>query len=605
MKADKLILVLLAAIAVVKFVAAFPLDNSSIPGGTDVAHFLTNTWYVATQGITKWNYFWYGGFPFLRYYPPLAFLMTGAVAKAVGVLFAYKLVNDLFVALAPFAFYLFLREFKLSREKEIIALLTFSFIPVTAYFLADGRFPTLINLFFALLYWKFLKRSLDSKKILNSSLLAAALFLGLSFLTHHTTTFLFIVISSAWALIYKTRIESVKKLSAIGVLTMLLTAWWLVPFLSETLTVEKTGLYLRVVGDVYVSGLLFRIRTSVLESAFYASQVEPLMLIALAAFVGVISLLALTRYKDKNIRDSIILLIFILIMIFVVRYQRSIIFASVPFAFVAAEGLGVIRKNVRIFAYISFLIVLTSSYLLIRPQVFEVPPYPEIPKDGRVIFFPIGAAYKENENNIKNYYEVILSPMKGQENIFGWHDESQLVGPSASRKAGFLANVSSPINMTKADYNKLLKAAYINYVVVNKNDTVLLDYFKNPMFKKIFSDGAFVAYETVPKSTYVESDGKPVESKVAKPPDRIEVETNCKRGEMTVKESYHKMWHASINGRRTDVTFNEYGFIRLSSDFEGPCKIVLEFKDPNYYMIFYIVSAIALAAVLFNMLKNF
>ena len=113
MKEDKVILLVLAAILLIKFFSSFPLDNKTIPGGTDVAHFLTNTWYIATYGMTKWNYFWYGGFPFMRYYPPLTFLLTGGLARAVGVLMAYKFVNDLFMVLIPVSFYFFMREFKL------------------------------------------------------------------------------------------------------------------------------------------------------------------------------------------------------------------------------------------------------------------------------------------------------------------------------------------------------------------------------------------------------------------------------------------------------------------------------------------------------------
>jgi len=619
MKADKLLLICLAAVVIVKFIAGFPLDNSTIPGGTDVAHFFTNSWYIATHGLTKWNYFWYAGFPFLRYYPPLSFLITGFLARLVGIFSAYKFVNDLFLTLTPLAFYLFLREFKLSREKEIVALIIFSFIPIFAYFLVDGRFTTIVNVFFALLYWKFLKRSLDTKGFYNIS--AAALLLGLSLLTHHTTTFLFIIISSAWALIYKTSFETIKKLVAIFILTLALTAWWSLPFFIETVNTSKSGLYLRVVGGIYVGDVIYRIRTSVLQSQYYITSFEPYIIVSLAAFMAVISLMALTRYRDKTTRDFILLLIFIVIMVFFVRYERSVVFAAVPFSFIAAEGLGLLKKKLRMVATASFILLLAASYLLIRPQIFEVPNYPDIPKDGRIIFFPIGGEYRTGELEMKNFYSVILSPMNDQENIRGWHDESQLIGNSAPEKISYLNNVSNPINTSKDDYYKLLSAGYINYVAVNKNDTEMLNYFKSSdpnsnsnststsKFKEIFSDGMFAVYEINPKATYVEFNGAPAANtgvdNVKKMNDEIEIDTNCQKGTVVIKESYHQMWQASINGRQQKVSFDDYGMIQLDSNFEGNCKIILKFQDPQYYLIFYLISAIAIVFILFNILKKF
>lgn len=602
MKADKLILVALAAIVLVKFFAAFPLDNSTLPGGTDVAHFLTNTWYIAKYGMTKWNYFWYGGFPFMRYYPPLAFLITGGVAKVIGVLLAYKLVNDLFMVLVPVAFYFFLREFKLSREKELMALLTFSFIPIFSYFLADGRFPTLINVFFALLYWKFLKRSLDSKRFVDVGI--ASIFLSLSMITHHTTTLLFILISSAWALIYKMEFETVKKLIYVSILTLAITAWWSGPFFLETLTTNNSNLYLRSVGEVYVGNLVYRIKTSVLENNFYTSTIEPYAIISLAVLIGGIGLLALKRYKDKTTRDFIFLSIFIVIMILLVRYERSVIFIAIPLAFIVAEGLGELKKNVRLIVSGIFVLVLVTAYLLIRPQVFSFPSYPNIPKDGRVIFFPIGSAYQQTSDQVKNYYSVIVSPMNGQENIFGWHDESQLVGDNAAVKVNYLNEIRDPFSLNKSTYYELLDAGYINYVVVNKNDTQALNYFNDTLFKEISTDNMFISYQINPESTYVEFNGIPVASNVTKSQDMITIDTVCQSGSVTIKESYHKMWNAEINGGKTQVSFNDYGFIELNSSYNGNCRIVLSYKDPSYYIIFYAISFAAMAFVFISLLFN-
>ena len=600
MKTDKLILAILAAAVLIKFFTGFPLDNQTIPGGTDVAHFLTNTWYISTYGMTKWNYFWYGGFPFMRYYPPLAFLITSFIGKAMGFLVAYKFVNNLFLALDVLAFYFFVREFKLSKEKEIVSTIIFSFIPIFGYFFVDGRFPTLINVFFALLYWKFLKRSLDNKKLTDITI--AALFIGISLLTHHTTTFLFILVSSVWALIYKPSFGTIKKLIAIGILTIGITAWWSIPFFLETLTTSTGGLYLRSVGNVYVGDIMYRIRTSVLQSPFYTSNAEPYLLAVLAVFISAMALLSLKKYRDKTTRDFIILSIFIIAMLLVVRYERSVIFLAVPISIIVAEGFDTIKRKLRLVAEIAFIALVIASYFLIRPQMYEIPNYPNIPKDGRVIFFPIGSAYVTNSMEMKNFYDVIFSPMSGQENIRGWHDESQLVGKDAAYKWGYILNVSDPQDIGKTEYYNLLSEGYINYVVVNKNATSFLNYFNDSMFKEIYSDSMFSAYQINPKSTYVEINGGPVQSNVTKSKDTIDINTTCQKGTLVVKESYHQMWNAEINGKKAAVSFNDYGFIKLDSNIDGNCRIALKFEDPSYYSIFYVISIAAMIFILISLI---
>lgn len=605
MKVDKLILLILLAVIVIKFFTGFPLDGTSFPGGTDVAHFFTNTWYLDTYGVTKWNYWWYGGFPFLKVYPPIAFLLTAFVGKAVGALVAYKFVNNLFLALDVLAFYFFVREFKLSKEKEIVSTIIFAFIPIFAYFFVDGRFPTLINVFFALLYWKFLKRSLDTGKFSDISI--AALFISISLLTHHTTTFLFIAISSAWAIIYKPRLETIKKLLIIGVMTLAITAWWTFPFLIESTrsSLGSGSLFSRAVGSVYVGDLVYRIRTSVLSSPYYASSLEPYVLIILAIFILTGSIFSLKKYKEKITRDFMLLSIFIVVMLLVVRYERSVIFLAVPVAIILAEGFSVIKGNARRAVEVVFIILIATSYFLIRPQMNEIPKYPDIPKDGRVIFFPIGAAYDTSGQDMKNFYDVIFSPLNGHENIRGWHDESQLVGRYASNKYGYILNVSDPLNTAKGDYYKLLSSGYINYVFVNNNATDFLNYFDGSKFKQIYSDSMFTVFQTSPKSTYVEFDGNQVQSQVNKTADRIEIKTDCSKGEMVIKESYNDNWRVAINGSPANSSFNDYGFIKINSETNGQCKIVLAFENPGYYVIFYLISIVALLFVLFNILKNF
>jgi uncharacterized membrane protein len=184
----------------IRAIYAFPLDNVYLLGGSDfIAHFF-RIWYIAKEGISNWNYYWYGGSPFLLYYPPLSYLIAGYIGKVIGALMAYKLVINFFFILAPLAFYLFLKEFKFTADIVIFSLLIFSFFPIYPYYFSKGSYATIINVFFILLFWKFLKRSINNQDYL--SIILSTLFLFLSALTHHLTTFLTIMISGVWLVAY-------------------------------------------------------------------------------------------------------------------------------------------------------------------------------------------------------------------------------------------------------------------------------------------------------------------------------------------------------------------------------------------------------------------
>src|SRR3989344_3399082 len=100
----KVVIAALVFLAVVKFLLAFPLDNG-IPGGTDSSAHLFKVWYISNFGITSWNGFWYGGSPFLRYYPPLAYLIPPSISGIFGAIISYKLINNIFLVLMPIPFY--------------------------------------------------------------------------------------------------------------------------------------------------------------------------------------------------------------------------------------------------------------------------------------------------------------------------------------------------------------------------------------------------------------------------------------------------------------------------------------------------------------------
>ena len=166
MKVKNAYFLVLVFCIILTLISVFPLDYL-LPGGTDVTSHLFKVWYISEYGVTNWNTFWYGGFPFLRFYPPLFYIISGYLAKIIGYLIAYKLVIDLFYVLTPLVFYFFLNEFKFSDEQKSISLVIFSIIPIYHYYFSNGRHPSLVALFFGIIFWIFLKRAIEKKKYIK------------------------------------------------------------------------------------------------------------------------------------------------------------------------------------------------------------------------------------------------------------------------------------------------------------------------------------------------------------------------------------------------------------------------------------------------------
>ena len=244
---SKLILISLTFSIVFRIIFTYPLSNDYIPGGTDTHSHLFRTWYIAKYGLLKWNYYWAGGHPFLRYYPSLQYWISGYLGKFIGWLLSYKLIVNSFFVLIPLAFYLFLIEFKLSKESIALSVIIFSLFPVFYYFFFDGRHPTLISFFFTILYWKFLKKSIDTNK--PTFLFLSSIFLLLSLLVHYLTAGFIIGISFIWLLFHYKNATSFFKILKIITLTFLLSIWFWAPLLIETLISQQTMEAKYVIGD--------------------------------------------------------------------------------------------------------------------------------------------------------------------------------------------------------------------------------------------------------------------------------------------------------------------------------------------------------------------
>jgi hypothetical protein len=596
-KNDKIILLLLFLISIIRIIFGYPLDNYNLLGGVDTSTHLTFAWHFFSYGLAKWDFLWYGGYPFMRYYPPLFHLMAGMLGRLIGFLLAFKLTINIIMLLTSVIFYFFLREFKLSEKKIIVALLFFSFMPLYAHYNADGRFPTLFNLFFILCYWIFLKRAIDRDDKLY--LFLSSLLLSINLLIHHTTTFIFLTISFFWSLTYKLSMKTFFKFLTLVIIGLLITSFWTVPFFSETFTLTKESNFRKILETPSPSKLMDFITFTIGNEHYYTWEFGPTLVFVVMIMSITICLFSLLTLKNKNTRDFLITIILMFIILFIVRYKRVLAFLPIPISILIAEGFFVLKNNLRKIIIPLFFVLLIFSYLSIKPKIYQQPEYPNIPKDGRVLFLPFGYEFNESENEIKWQYSIFLSEVNGNEDILGWYQEAEHVGETAGQKIQYDNMIQDPLHIQPKDYYSLAKAGWVNYICVNKNSEDIVRYFNENKYFKLFNKTKlFYVFQMNPKTSYVELNGQEIDANITKLDDEILVDFECKPGELIIKESFHKSWKPFINGKEVSMNYTDHGFIVLQNNEKGHCSLQLNFEDPSYYSVFNFLSPITLIIVL-------
>jgi hypothetical protein len=558
-----------------------------LPGGVDTVAHLYRVWHVINFGIHKWDYYWLGGTPFLEFYPPFLPWLGGVLGKLFGFLISYKLMNDIFFALTPLVFFYFINEFKLPDEKVIIAVIFFSLMPVYAYFQADGRWSSVINLFFCLIYWTFLKKTIDGNK---KYIILSSIVLSICILSQLTTTVFLVPITIFWAVIYRKKFDAIYNLLAIFSLAFVLTSFWSVQFLSDTWDLStKTGYsYTGILKQSKISNipqdLVIRVMTSI---ELYSKDNIPIILFISLTFV--FSFLSLFKIKNETTREFIAITVFISLMVLFVRFKRSFIFLPIPMSVIVAEGIYLFKGKTRIILFSVFFVLLLISFFSIRVQLYPFPEYPKIPKDGRVLFLPPS---EEFPNLYK--YSILLAPINGNEHILEWGwvpQESNYIVVYSTEKNYYSDSLANPERISKDDYYNLLKNGYVNYIVVRKSNENITNYFESSKFANPINETKTnIVFELYPKSTYIEINNVSVNAVVDKKTDEIIIQTNCFPGELTIKETYDDFWKGTINGKALNLKQNSYSFMKAYIDETGSCEIKLKFEIPIYYSIINMIS---------------
>ncbi len=548
---EKILYISLVLILMFFIWKAYPVSNTLGPlNASDFSAHIFKISYISKNGITGWNPYWYGGFPFLKYYPPLSYLVAVSFSS-LGTYLAYNLVFDAVWLLIPFCFFLFLKNINLSNIQRSISLLIFSLSPSILVFFKNGNLPFIVSFFFSIVFLIYLQKSFDK----NSSVIKPIILLTAVLLSHVLmSVFLFISI----ILLFLTRWfgkKNLYKLLPILVIPGILATVWYLPFLD--------GIYSGREGGVSI------ISDPITYTSFTTNQrlntlgIPNELFIIFSIFLVICFLFSFVKFKEKIFRDFFPWLVVSGILFILLDYKRIVVLMIIPLSVLISFNYK--RKLIIVLILLN---ILVFSFFSINFST--IPTYPET--GNRTIF------YSEEDFCFGcSFYSVFLPETKGVEIINGWLPQSQNTNLLYEKRQPYLQKIQNPLSINYTEYNILIKSGMVNYIVVGKNPSLLEFFDKNPGLRILREENGFVIYVPLEKFSYIEIDNNQVEANISKS-KKIEATFICSPGILTIKETYDRDLIVTLNGKKIDPSMNEYGFMKTTINETGKCNLIVDYK---------------------------
>lgn len=187
-------------------------------------------------GYRPWIEDWYGGYPFLRFYPPLAYYLGALLGVLThSAIWGYKLSALLSLIIGALSMRFLLRELGFSDLPSYLASLAYAFAPYHLRILSpEGNFPRFVAINLApllVLGFIYIFRG-DRRKALTAGVL-----ISLVLLTHHTLAVSFgLVLLFLLPYLRETKREwrtPIQNLFIAGIVAFLISAFWVLPFILE------------------------------------------------------------------------------------------------------------------------------------------------------------------------------------------------------------------------------------------------------------------------------------------------------------------------------------------------------------------------------------
>ncbi len=208
------------------------------PGwGGDAYGHLFKVWKLWRSGWPPWIEEWYNGYPFLRFYPPLSYLVACILSYASGSpLLGYKLLVAVSLPIASATMYLLARRLGYSVPASLLSAVAYSTSPWLYRIVApEACLPRVLGYALAPLLPLALIVAARGCGGLRG-LLLASLAVSAVLLSHHS---LFLVCLTVSALLLlsvldrETLLRLPKRLALVALASLGLACFWLIPFLAE------------------------------------------------------------------------------------------------------------------------------------------------------------------------------------------------------------------------------------------------------------------------------------------------------------------------------------------------------------------------------------
>jgi len=238
-----------------------PRFAPGIPLGIDSTSHLNKILFIcnafkAYGYVPSWSPDWYCGTPFLLLYPPLAYYLVFITSFiGAGAVVAYEAVDSLFYFLSILAVFYLSRKLGLSVFKSTLAMTIFSLTPVVIenYVFFD-RYANTVALPASMLFIASLKMALDKER-LSVWIPVASILLSFVVLTHHLSA---IYVLAAGLLLSTVlgltgnALRTFLRTVTVLLLAILMSSFWLVPFLETSGQLASNPFFNRTVTTSYV-----------------------------------------------------------------------------------------------------------------------------------------------------------------------------------------------------------------------------------------------------------------------------------------------------------------------------------------------------------------
>ena len=384
-------------------------QDGNLPGWDTSSHFVAFSKmaesYLPRGEISGYMTEWFGGFPLFQFYGPLFFVLTSFLwfltFKTVSLFFIFRFAIFLILLAIVFAFWYFLKTF-FNREIAkfgIITSLFFVFYP-KAYaaggigagaVIYGGLIPAVTGLVFLIFWLSFIEKLRQNPDSLFYFI--GSVFLLFFLILTHTLSFISGLIVAFVFLIYYWREKLfLKKFLLVLFLGILLSSFWLIPFIQNLDITSSSTMGISVVNvfkDPLIALFPFNLRL------LFSFETFPYFKFwALFLFVFTISGIYLLIRQ----RNYFLPLLFGIFFIFIVRDYLSLMFPQLSlhyyrfanFLFIVSLALGTYaiayffnslenenKKIIKILFYILFPLLLIQAILLFDIGTNEFSPYLE------------------------------------------------------------------------------------------------------------------------------------------------------------------------------------------------------------------------------------